>query len=409
MESLQNIINSLDIYKHSNDNNEWNYYDNYHINRCVYTAPQSKRNKSPSPVQKEITTKKEGVIVNEHKWKGSNSGFVNVNAESFLKFPKKQKIQFNNVVMDNKPSKGNGVFNKGVVDFVMKNKQSIKDKERVVRENKLTKENEALKMMLFNKKHNSKYDNVSARVFNCNSNSNNNKQQEAQMKRIREIREKDMLNHKKINYIGGLFGNKDRNAKIKEVEHDDDNDNDVGGHEVMKEESNNNINEVNNNNNNANVVDDNEENIMKMIEEHNANIDKQNNMNNMNNANINNNKCEENINNINNIKEQTNNNNNSNNIVLPNEPVIIHAKPSPSQNIAPAQYLTEEQKQQRITELNIEKQALEQKLFSLPLTRLTQKMKDTKTQLETKLNEIDTELKLLSYKQALAIPYNTKK
>ena len=151
---------------------------------------------------------------------------------------------------------------------------------------------------------------------------------------------------------------------------------------------------------------------MKMIEEHNANIDKQNNMNNMNNANINNNdnnKCEENINNINNIKEQTNNNNNSNNIVLPNEPVIIHAKPSPSQNIAPAQYLTEEQKQQRITELNIEKQALEQKLFSLPLTRLTQKMKDTKTQLETKLNEIDTELKLLSYKQALAIPYNTKK
>ena len=147
----------------------------------------------------------------------------------------------------------------------MKNKQSIKDKERVVRENKLTKENEALKMMLFNKKHNSKYDNVSARVFNCNSNNNNNKQQEAQMKRIREIREKDMLNHKKINYIGGLFGNKDRNAKIKEVEHDDDND--VGGHEVMKEESNNNINEVNNNNNNANVVDDNEENIMKMIEE----------------------------------------------------------------------------------------------------------------------------------------------
>lgn len=413
MESLQNIINSLDIYKHSNDNNEWNYYDNYHINRCVYTAPQSKRNKSPSPVQKEITTKKEGVIVNEHKWKGNNGGFVNVNADSFLKFPKKQKIQFNNVVMDNKPSKGNGVFNKGVVDFVMKNKQSIKDKERVVRENKLTKENEALKMMLFNKKHNSKYDNVSARVFNCNS--NNNKQQEAQMKRIREIREKDMLNHKKINYIGGLFGNKDRNAKIKEVDHEDD-DNGVGvsgGNEVVKEESNNNINEVNNN-----VVDDNEENIMKMIEEHNANIDKQNNMNNINNANTNNNdnnKCEENINNINNIKEQTNNNNNSNtnnqnnNIVLPNEPVIIHAKPSPSQNLAPAQYLTEEQKQQRITELNIEKQSLEQKLFSLPLTRLTQKMKDTKTQLETKLNEIDTELKLLSYKQALAIPYNTKK
>ena len=155
-----------------------------------------------------------------------------------------------------------------------------------------------------------------------------------------------------------------------------------------------------------------------MIEEHNANIDKQNNMNNINNSNTNNNdnnKCEENINNINNIKEQTNNNNNSNtnnqnnNIVLPNEPVIIHAKPSPSQNLAPAQYLTEEQKQQRITELNIEKQSLEQKLFSLPLTRLTQKMKDTKTQLETKLNEIDTELKLLSYKQALAIPYNTKK
>ena len=403
MESLQSIINSLDIYKHSNDSNEWNYYDNYHINRCVYTAPQSKRNKSPSPVQKEATAKKEG-IVDEHRWKGSNGGFVN--AETFLKFPKRQKIQFNNVIVD-KPCKGNGVFNKGVVDFVMKNKQSIKDKERVVRENKLTKENEALRMMLFNKKHDSKYDNVLARVFNSNNSGSNNKQQEAQMKRIKEIREKDMLNHKKINYIGGLFGNKERHAKVKAIEQDDDA-NDIAN---VAQRENNSSNEVNNNstmnnNNNDHTANDSEENIMKMIEEHNANIDKQNSNSNKNEADINNNQQEQ----TNNEPSNSNSNNNPNvNITLPNEPLIIHAKPSPSQNLAPVQYLTEEQKQQRIAELNMEKQSLEQKLFSLPLTRLTQKMKDNKTQIETKLTEIESELKLLSYKQALAIPYNTKK
>ena len=64
-------------------------------------------------------------------------------------------------------------------------------------------------------------------------------------------------------------------------------------------------------------------------------------------------------------------------------------------------FLPESERLQRIEELNIEQKELEDELFALPITRLSQKMINRKAEIEKRLYEIETEQRRLSYKNVV--------
>lgn len=64
--------------------------------------------------------------------------------------------------------------------------------------------------------------------------------------------------------------------------------------------------------------------------------------------------------------------------------------------------LSDEEKQRRLADLNNEKKKLEEKLYKLPIARLSRQQEDLKRNIEKSLNEIDEKInKLVGYKEVI--------
>ena len=132
MESLREIISNLDIYKNKTSDNI--LFNNYYI-------------------QEESSDKSSA-------W---NNKFISVPVNTKTKTAKVIAKSVRTSV-DSKKNNKNFLYKEGI-DFVSKNKDVIKEKEYKVKEDKLRKENEALKLLLNNRKPN-QYNYISSRVYN---------------------------------------------------------------------------------------------------------------------------------------------------------------------------------------------------------------------------------------------------
>ena len=291
MESLREIISNLDIYKNKTSDNI--LFNNYYI-------------------QEESSDKSSA-------W---NNKFISVPVNTKTKTAKVIAKSVRTSV-DSKKNNKNFLYKEGI-DFVSKNKDVIKEKEYKVKEDKLRKENEALKLILNNRKPN-QYNYISSRVYNI-------KKPSAIKKYKYRSNSSQNTKSKDIKYIGGLYNSADL-PRIPSSTHKEDN-----------------------NNTSAILHKDfgkTPEYLERMKEEY---------------------------------KEQK-----------ANKKLKEKEKKLPKGT----KFLPESERLQRIEELNIEQKELEDELFALPITRLSQKMINRKAEIEKRLYEIETEQRRLSYKNVV--------
>lgn len=292
MESLREIISNLDIYKNKTSDNI--LFNNYYI-------------------QDESTNK--------------NTAWNN----QYISLPVNNKSKTSKVIsksvrtsVDKKTYENKNFLYKPGVDFVSKNKEVIKEKEYKVKEDKLRKENEALKLLLNNRKPN-QYNYISSRVYNIKKPSNIKKY---------KYRSNSSQNNKSkdIKYIGGLYNSADLPRIPSSTHKEEKNDTSAILHKDFGKTP---------------------EYLEKMKEEY---------------------------------KEQKE-----------NEKIKEKEKKLPKGT----KFLPESERLQRIEELNIEQKELEDELFALPITRLSQKMINRKAEIEKRLYEIETEQRRLLYKNVV--------
>ena len=290
MESLREIISNLDVYK--NKTCDSILFNNYYIQEDSSNKNSAWNNQYISlPVGNKTKTTK--VIAKS----------VRTSVDS--------KKQYQNK---------NFLYKEGI-DFVAKNKDIIKEKEYKVKEDKLRKENEALKLLLNNRKPN-QYNYISSRVYNIKKPSNI-KKYKYRSNSSQNAKSKD------IKYIGGLYNSADL-PRIPSSTHKKENS------AILHKD-----------------FGKTPEYLERMKEEY---------------------------------KEQK-----------ANEKLKEKEKKLPKGT----KFLPESERLQRIEELNIEQKELEDELFALPITRLSQKMINRKAEIEKRLYEIETEQRRLSYKNVV--------
>ena len=134
MDSIRNIISNLYIYKFKN-------VDNLNMNTF------GKKYRGEDSPSKEETIEKinQEITTNNNQIKQNNNVYVNININNRTKNPRIDN--FNQKYISLK----NNNFLKNDVNYVLKNKELIKEQENLMKELKLKKENEAINILLNNK------------------------------------------------------------------------------------------------------------------------------------------------------------------------------------------------------------------------------------------------------------------
>ena len=105
----------------------------------------------------------------------------------------------------------------------------------------------------------------------------------------------------------------------------------------------------------------------------------------------------ENLNDKNSIDKENNNIDNNQVIKDDFEEKINDIKKTLQQQNKSDKYMTEEEKKEKMNELNLRKKDLEIELFKLPIARLSKRQIERKSEIEKSLDNIDYELNKLSY------------
>ena len=134
MDSIRNIISNLYIYKFKN-------VDNLNMNTF------GKKYRGEDSPSKEETIEKinQEITTNNNQIKQNNNVYVNININNRTKNPRIDN--FNQKYISLK----NNNYLKNDVNYVLKNKELIKEQENLMKELKLKKENEAINILLNNK------------------------------------------------------------------------------------------------------------------------------------------------------------------------------------------------------------------------------------------------------------------
>ena len=134
MDSIRNIISNLYIYKFKN-------IDNLNMNNF------GKKYRGEDSPSKEETIEKinQEIIANNNQIKQNNNVYVNININNRTKNPRIDNYNQKYISLKNNN------FLKNDVNYVLKNKELIKEQENLMKELKLKKENEAINILLNNK------------------------------------------------------------------------------------------------------------------------------------------------------------------------------------------------------------------------------------------------------------------
>ena len=137
MDSIRSIISNLYIYKYQN-------VDNLNMNKF------GKKYKAEDSPSKEETLNKinQEIITNNNQIKNNKNIYVNININNRTKNPRIDNYNQKYISLKNNN------FLKSDVNYVLKNKELLREQEILMKELKLKKENEAINLLLNNKPRN---------------------------------------------------------------------------------------------------------------------------------------------------------------------------------------------------------------------------------------------------------------
>ena len=210
MDSIRSIISNLYIYKFKN-------IDNLNMNNF---GKKYKVDDSPS---KEETIEKinQEIITNNNQIKTNNKNiYVNININNRTKNPRLDNYNQKYISLKNNN------FLKNDVNYVLKNKELIKEQENLMKELKLQKENEAMNLLLNNKARNNS--DVRSKLYDYEV-----KQKKERMKllkkkgiKLRNLSSKKEIRRNNSQYksnINTLISNNNINSNINEYEYNQNN------------------------------------------------------------------------------------------------------------------------------------------------------------------------------------------
>ena len=333
------IINNLNTNKKPTNNNIQNK-NNLNSNNNILTI----NNKYSNTLEKPFQSLKSENIDNY------NSNNKKNNNRLMSKEKTKEEILNNN---------NNHFMIKSGINYVVRNKKLLKEKEWKMREERLKKENEALHLLL---SHKPKPNNVRSKLFDY-------QEKQSKIKKVGNLNNRSHSSNGNKKLINGIkkynlyYNNENLENNENEIvlnNYDLKYYKNLAGNLVLPK--------IKPETSPLANIQEKDESILK-----------------------------ENINDKNSVEKENNNIDNNQVIKDDFEEKINDIKKTLQQQNKSDKYMTEEEKKEKMNELNLRKKDLEIELFKLPIARLSKRQIERKSEIEKSLDNIDYELNKLSY------------
>ena len=387
MENLRNIISNLYIYRfqnNNNNNNNNNFYNNINnvsnINPINFSGNDDladdyeiinnlNTNKKPTNYNnqnKNNLNSNNNILTINNKYSNTlEKPFQSLKSENIDNYNSNNKINNNRLMSKEKTKEeilnnnNNHFMIKSGINYVVRNKKLLKEKEWKMREERLKKENEALHLLL---SHKPKPNNVRSKLFDY-------QEKQSKIKKVGNLNNRSHSSNGNKKLINGIkkynlyYNNENLENNENEIvlnNYDLKYYKNLAGNLVLPK--------IKPETSPLANIQEKDESILK-----------------------------ENLNDKNSIDKENNNIDNNQVIKDDFEEKINDIKKTLQQQNKSDKYMTEEEKKEKMNELNLRKKDLEIELFKLPIARLSKRQIERKSEIEKSLDNIDYELNKLSY------------
>ncbi len=387
MENLRNIISNLYIYRfqnNNNNNNNNNFYNNINnvsnINPINFSGNDdladdyeiiNNLNTNKKPTNNNIQNKNNlnsnnNILTINNKYSNTlEKPFQSLKSENIDNYNSNNKINNNRLMSKEKTKEeilnnnNNHFMIKSGINYVVRNKKLLKEKEWKMREERLKKENEALHLLL---SHKPKPNNVRSKLFDY-------QEKQSKIKKVGNLNNRSHSSNGNKKLINGIkkynlyYNNENLENNENEIvlnNYDLKYYKNLAGNLILPK--------IKPETSPLANIQEKDESILK-----------------------------ENLNDKNSIDKENNNIDNNQVIKDDFEEKINDIKKTLQQQNKSDKYMTEEEKKEKMNELNLRKKDLEIELFKLPIARLSKRQIERKSEIEKSLDNIDYELNKLSY------------
>ena len=387
MENLRNIISNLYIYRfqnNNNNNNNNNFYNNINnvsnINPINFSGNDdladdyeiinnlntNKKTTNNNIQNKNNLNSNNNILTINNKYSNTlEKPFQSLKSENIDNYNSNNKINNNRLISKEKTKEeilnnnNNHFMIKSGINYVVRNKKLLKEKEWKMREERLKKENEALHLLL---SHKPKPNNVRSKLFDY-------QEKQSKIKKVGNLNNRSHSSNGNKKLINGIkkynlyYNNENLENNENEIvlnNYDLKYYKNLAGNLVLPK--------IKPETSPLANIQEKDESILK-----------------------------ENLNDKNSIDKENNNIDNNQVIKDDFEEKINDIKKTLQQQNKNEKYMTEEEKKEKMNELNLRKKDLEIELFKLPIARLSKRQIERKSEIEKSLDNIDYELNKLSY------------
>ena len=387
MENLRNMISNLYIYRfqnNNNNNNNNNFYNNINnvsnINPINFSGNDdladdyeiiNNLNTNKKPTNNNIQNKNNlnsnnNILTINNKYSNTlEKPFQSLKSENIDNYNSNNKKNNNRLMSKEKTKEeilnnnNNHFMIKSGINYVVRNKKLLKEKEWKMREERLKKENEALHLLL---SHKPKPNNVRSKLFDY-------QEKQSKIKKVGNLNNRSHSSNGNKKLINGIkkynlyYNNENLENNENEIvlnNYDLKYYKNLAGNLVLPK--------IKPETSPLANIQEKDESILK-----------------------------ENINDKNSVDKENNNIDNNQIIKDDFEEKINDIKKTLQQQNKSDKYMTEEEKKEKMNELNLRKKDLEIELFKLPIARLSKRQIERKSEIEKSLDNIDYELNKLSY------------
>ena len=387
MENLRNMISNLYIYRfqnNNNNNNNNNFYNNINnvsnINPINFSGNDdladdyeiiNNLNTNKKPTNNNIQNKNNlnsnnNILTINNKYSNTlEKPFQSLKSENIDNYNSNNKKNNNRLMSKEKTKEeilnnnNNHFMIKSGINYVVRNKKLLKEKEWKMREERLKKENEALHLLL---SHKPKPNNVRSKLFDY-------QEKQSKIKKVGNLNNRSHSSNGNKKLINGIkkynlyYNNENLENNENEIvlnNYDLKYYKNLAGNLVLPK--------IKPETSPLANIQEKDESILK-----------------------------ENLNDKNSIDKENNNIDNNQVIKDDFEEKINDIKKTLQQQNKSDKYMTEEEKKEKMNELNLRKKDLEIELFKLPIARLSKRQIERKSEIEKSLDNIDYELNKLSY------------
>ena len=387
MENLRNIISNLYIYRfqnNNNNNNNNNFYNNINnvsnINPINFSGSDdladdyeiinnlntNKKTTNNNIQNKNNLNSNNNILTINNKYSNTlEKPFQSLKSENIDNYNSNNKKNNNRLMSKEKTKEeilnnnNNHFMIKSGINYVVRNKKLLKEKEWKMREERLKKENEALHLLL---SHKPKPNNVRSKLFDY-------QEKQSKIKKVGNLNNRSHSSNGNKKLINGIkkynlyYNNENLENNENEIvlnNYDLKYYKNLAGNLVLPK--------IKPETSPLANIQEKDESILK-----------------------------ENINDKNSVDKENNNIDNNQIIKDDFEEKINDIKKTLQQQNKSDKYMTEEEKKEKMNELNLRKKDLEIELFKLPIARLSKRQIERKSEIEKSLDNIDYELNKLSY------------